>query len=178
MRIIIKWVINIISVLMLIVIIVLSILNIDKTGEAFFDITFVQALTLLITFFLTIFVNQFFNNDKKINENIEKIAFNIQNAVTKKSFYEIDSSNFEFTKDFSMLKKRISNQISILMIYNKKVSIKKYISYIDSEFNKYTGLVSDHINDLDYLSKSKKELFNYSQNIDFKCEEMISFLYK
>lgn len=173
-----RIIINKISICMLIMITVFSIVNFNKKGLYFFNMTFVQALTLSITIILAIFVNQVFNNDKKVKENIEKIACNIQSVVMNKNFYYIDTSNSDFTKDFSMLKKRLSNQISILKIYDKKVCINDYISYIEKEFNKYTSLISDHITDLDYLSKSTKELFNYSQNIDFKCEEMISFLYK
>ena len=173
-----KKIINIISGIILIIIIVISAANIKKKGVCFFDISVAQALTLFITIGLAIFVNQIFNNDKSIKKNIEKIASNIQSVVTHKVFYDIDTTNPEFTKDFSMLKRKISNQISILKIYNKKVCISNYIRYIEKEFNKYTSLVSDHIGDLDYLSKSTKELFNYSQNIDFKCEEMISFLYE
>lgn len=173
-----KKTINVISGVILIIIIVISVANIKKRGACFFDINIAQALTLFITIGLAIFVNQIFNNDKSIKKNIEKIASNIQSVVAHKVFYDIDKSNPEFTKDFSMLKKKISNQISLLKIYNKKICINDYISYIEKEFIKYTNLVSDHIADLDYLSKSQKELFNYSLNIDFKCEEMISFLYK
>ena len=98
--------------------------------------------------------------------------------MSSELFYNAKYSSSDFIQDFSMLKRRVSNQISILKIYSKSVGIDKYVDYINDEFKRYTTLVSEHIKDPYYLSESVKEFYNHSQNIIFKCEEMISSLYK
>lgn len=57
-----------------------------------------------------------------------------------------------------MQNREISTQISYLKQYAPKFGIKKEIEFVEKTFAEYEMIVSDHIDDVSYLSKSKKEL--------------------
>lgn len=57
-----------------------------------------------------------------------------------------------------MQNREISTQISYLKQYASKFGIKKEIDFVEKTFAEYESIVSDHIDDIPYLSKSKKEL--------------------
>ncbi|MEE0969939.1 MAG: hypothetical protein U0M06_11270, partial [Clostridia bacterium] len=53
---------------------------------------------------------------------------------------------------------------------------KEYIK-LSEEFNDYREFASDHISDIEYLSKSENTLRKHSENIDSNCDIIIWKLY-
>lgn len=62
--------------------------------------------------------------------------------------------------------------------YGKQLGFQDDVKYIDEQFTEYKSFVSDHLNDLDYLSKSETQLRKYSENIDSKCDQIIVKFYE
>ena len=80
-------------------------------------------------------------------------------------------------KRITMTTRKLKNSINVLNEYSKKIEIKDEVHYIEEQVKGYDNLVSVHISDLDYLSKSEIDLRRYAENINSKCEYLILKLY-
>ena len=62
--------------------------------------------------------------------------------------------------------------------YSKSLGFEEDVKYIETEFKEYKEMVSEHIEDLDYLSKTESRFRRFSENIDSKCDVIILSLYQ
>ena len=99
--------------------------------------------------------------------------------VSSEQFYSIPSTGDleQIQKEINTTNRRINNCIDVLKKYGEKFHFKNEIEYISNEFDKYKTQIGDHINDLDYLSKTEKEFRRISDNIDSKCDYIIVSLF-
>ena len=72
-----------------------------------------------------------------------------------------------------MQNRQINQQIALLKQYAKQFGFDKEIQFISDEFNQYEKIISDHITDLDYLSKSRNELSRPIKLIREKLYEVL-----
>ena len=66
-----------------------------------------------------------------------------------------------------------SNSFDKIDKYSKKFHLEDEIIYIKDKFSEYETLLSDHISDFTYLSKSSKELKRPLELITEKLYEMM-----
>ena len=81
-------------------------------------------------------------------------------------------------KLYGISTRKVTNCIEVLKSYGASFGFEADIEYIEKELTNYKVLVSEHINDFDYLSKSESQLRRHSENIDSKCDQIIVKLYK
>lgn len=168
---------TILPIAMVLFIVVISGYNLYLSKLDFFKLNFAQGATLLVAIMIAYFANQINTNKRKIKENIERIALDIQKYTDNNKYYDFSENSENKIAEYLIMQRKIKNYIFILKKYSKKEGINKYIEYIENEFNTYNELVSENQNDIGYLKKSKNILINKLQNVSTKCNEMIADLY-
>lgn len=95
----------------------------------------------------------------------------MQKLVTDKSAYTISPT--DDSARLTTIKRSMSNYIGLIDKYSKKFHLEDEIIYIKDKFSEYETLLSDHISDFTYLSKSSKELKRPLELITEKLYEMM-----
>lgn len=175
-----KIIFNILGGVLFLSTIVVSIYNIMCDKEHFFEISIAQMLTVLVALGIAFWASQYENDRRKAKEHVEKMLIKLQEMVSANSFCSIPSTGDtnDIRKNINITNRKINNYINILKKYGKTLGFTKYIDYIDSEFDSYKKIIGDHINDLDYLSKTESEFRRIASNIELKSEFIIHSLYK
>lgn len=139
-----------------------------------------QLLTLLLTLGIAFWATQYQNDRRKMKEHAESAIVKLQLLITEESFYlfNIDGDKDLIKKRTTLTNRRINNYIDIIKQYAKDLGFKDDVEYIETQFAEYKTIVSEHIEDLTYLSKSETQFRRFSENIDSKCDKIILSLYK
>lgn len=168
------------EIILIILIAIASIYSFFCAREIFLSISLAQALTLLVAIGIAFHATQYRNDERKVKEQIEKVLEKMQTIVTDPSFYTFKiTDELEGTKNRNrMMTRKLSNCINVLAEYSKDCGLEKEIDYLRREYQEYNELVSDHINDMDYLAKSVKQLKLHAENIDSKCDYITVALYR
>ena len=161
------------------IIISITIFNLCS-NETFLTASITQILTLAVTLGIAFWATQYKTDIRKTKEHAEDVIRKLQSIVSDKQFYSIpaEGNKEEIQKLVNSTNRKINNCITILCEYSKTLGFNEEINYIHNEFEKYKERTGEHINDLDYLSKSEDEFKRISNNIDFKCDYIILSLYK
>lgn len=170
-----------IPVALLVVILVIGVKNFRK--ETFWVATAYQLLTPLIAVCLTFYAAQMKSNEREAKRHAELILEKIQSIVMNEQFYEIipsdrDISQDEVNRQIQMTNRKLSNCIESLLTYSERLHFKKDAEYIRTEFLNYRGLVDTYQGSPETLLGLWPALKKYSENIDSKCDKIISWLYK
>ena len=146
----------------------------------FMDSSVTQVLTLVVTIGVAFWATQYKNDLRKTKENAENVIEKLQTIVSNECFYSIpaDGDLEEVKKSINCTNRKINNCIDILEKYASNLKFKDDIKYIREQFDAYKIIIGDHIQDLDYLSKSETEFRRIADNIDTKCDYIILSLYK
>lgn len=142
-----------------------------RNNEIFFIISVGSLLTLYITIFVSYFLVQKMTNGRKQKEIYIKLLSDMQKLVTDKSAYTISPT--DDSARLTTIKRSMSNYIGLIDKYSKKFHLEDEIIYIKDKFSEYETLLSDHISDFTYLSKSSKELKRPLELITEKLYEMM-----
>jgi len=160
--------------------VIISAINIVEFKQnEFWSINLSQALTIIIACCIAFWANQRITDDRRIRDRVERIIIKIQDIVTSPEFitFKTSQSSEEVRKIVGINTRKLTNAIETLKKYEKKIRLKKDIQYLEQEINSYRDIVSEKVNDVEYLSKSETLLRRYSENIDSRCDSIIADLY-
>lgn len=160
--------------LFLVFIIILAICNI-KHNEDFFKIPLYNILNLFIAVVIAYYLTQRKNDERKLKEKAEELIDKIQNKLNSGQAYNITSS--EDIAYVLLMHRSISNWLRLLEKLKDKLKFKNELAYINENFRSYKEFIGNHVSDLDYLSKSRKELENYILLMDNKLDEIKISMY-
>lgn len=147
----------------------------------FWSITISQSLTLIVAIVIAFGAVQFLNDERKVKEQAERIIDKIQTIVTNTSFYVFKGTGSidQVTRENRMACRKLSNCIDLLKDeYAGCFNFQEEADYIYYEYKQYNELVSEHITDLEYLSKSENILRKHAENINSKCDRVLAKIYK
>lgn len=169
-----------IEIVVIICIVCAAIYNMFANCSSFWNINITQVLTMIIAVCIAFEAAQFKNDERKLKEQAEKIIAKIQFIVNEPAF-----TSFPNSGDGESLKRqnriairKLHNCINILKEYSNISNISNDVDYIEEQYKSYNDFVSEHPDDLDYLSKSEIHLKKYAENIDSKCDQLLLKLYK
>ena len=167
------------EIILLILIVGVGIYNSFK-NDNFWELSLPQVLTLIVAIVFAFGASQYRNDERKAKEQSEKVIEKIQNLVNQSSFYNFppDGDAEAIYKQNRLACRKLSNCIVVLKDYSKIFGFEKELEYIEGEIKEYNDLVSEHPDDLDYLSKSEGQFKKRAENIDSKCDQIIVMLYK
>ncbi len=173
-----RWVVTLIAFVLAAVTIGVGIYNGVKNRN-FWDASVAQVLTLLVTISIAYWATQFKNDQRSAKVHAEKVISKIQSIVSCEEFYTfIPGSNEEDTKkNYRISQRKLANCLTVLEEYGKQFGFQDDVKYISEQFGQYKTLISDHLNDFDYLNKSEAHLRKLSENIDSKCDQIVVSFY-
>lgn len=144
--------------------------------EKFWDITLKDILTFDIAIFFTFHLTQSKQDQRIKNEKINQILDDILQCTDEisKIDFTVENSN----KQFTLLIRKINNKINVLKKLNVDIFEEDKITYIINQINELNIFVSEHIEDNDYLRKSKTTIEKWTNNVENKCDEIFIAVFK
>lgn len=146
-----------------------------KNNSTFFDIPVYTILNLIVATFFAFYLTQKKQDERKFKETAERLIYKIQNTISSEKMYRI--KNEKDIEDLKLTHRTISNRIETLDKLKDKLNYKKEIEYIKDKFKTYRELFGNHINDVNHLTNSERDLFNFIELIDNKLDEILLSLF-
>lgn len=144
-------------------------------NKSFFEASASSLLSALIVVIVSYYLVQRRNDDGRQKEVFIKVLESLQAIAASEDSYVITSDT-----DPKLLTSRfrdITNRVKILEAYKERFGIEEDARFIAEKFEEYRQLASDHIDDLDYLSKSSEELHRPLRLIESRAYEAMLRLY-
>lgn len=165
-----KTISKIIVIVFSVVLVILGIYNIFNNTE-FWKLTITNILTLGVAIIITYYMTQKTNEERRKKDIVGKILDRLYVLITDSRMCEISSRQ---DIDFVLINIRtISNKITCLKDFSESLNYAQEINQMESLFSEYEDFVSDHVEDVEYLTKSKKQLSNKIALIDNKCDMIL-----
>ena len=141
------------------------------TKPEFFKANAYELLTLLC---FVVFTYSFTKHQKK-QQGIKSYAEAILRCITNE-LNSIDEEKLTSEKG-TLIHRTINNHLKIIEDASEKLDFVKELKYIKEQFSQYKDFWSNHIDDEDYIKKSKEEFDMYKRNMKSKIEEIIMRFY-
>lgn len=175
-----RKIMDIITAALLMVTIYVGVINFCK--PEFWEASAGQLLTPLCAICLTFYAAQLKTDQREAKKHAETLIEKIQNIVTNECFCQFpvpieDEEKLKLRKEVQLANRKLSNSIRNLTTYGTKLGFKVESEYIRNEFDQYRRLVDENLPDFVELAKLKTALKMHAENIDSKCDEIITKLY-
>jgi hypothetical protein len=133
-------------------------------------------MTLMVAVIIAFWATQFKNDTRKQKEQIENILHKLQALISHPDFHSINEKTVK--EDVLMTNRAISNYIKLLKTRSEKFKFQNDIEYIEDQFESYKTFISDNICDFKALENQHITLRRWSENIDYRCNQIIFSLYE
>lgn len=141
----------------------------------FFKTSFGTCLTLLIALIVSFYLSNKVTDKRRQKEIYINILTKFQTLIEDNSLWDYEKENdLDLIK---MKKRKLNNYINTLKKYENIYCVKEEIDFIDNRLSEYIEVVGDHIDDSEYLIKSKKELKRPLDLISQKLDEVMMKMY-
>lgn len=147
----------------------------DENFLKYFFIPFKDIVSISVVTYVVYFFVEHKNDTRNKKNALERITRKMIKKSGEERMYGIKDSND--IKHITVIQKLVFNEIDIISSYAEEFHIEKEVNYCKEEFNEFWVLISNHINDLDYLQKSENELFNHLTNVLIKLEKITLKIY-
>ena len=148
----------------------LGVINISENKQ-FLRINISNCITMIWTVVLSFIVSKTFNQHQR---KIDIIVKFIQELIVHLDYEKCCNFMLDTQKESILLRLRLlRNNVEILEQHANRFSYKKEYDFIADNLKAYDQFVSDHIHDLEYLSKSYNELKRPIQNMYTKLYELM-----
>ncbi len=140
----------------------------------FWEFNVFNGFTMLWSIGVSFLLTRFFSRQQRHADIIVKIIQELITNIDESKTCNISTA--EGTNQLILMQNRqMRQQINLLNQYAKKFGFEKDLQLIAKEFDEYEQFISDHISDLEYLSKSRNEL---SRPIKLMREQLYSIIMK
>ena len=158
-----------------IIIIILFILSVGVSHyfypKDFFKLNLHNLSTIFVASFFAFHLTQKNNKKQKTKDKAEKLLIKYQSIVNEKVFVDVRTK--EDVQELFMMHRRLSNIITVLNQMNLDVSLTR----LQEKAEEHKQLLSDHMNDIDYLKKSGKEFRRIIEGVDFTIDDIVVKLF-
>jgi len=155
-------------------IIVLAVYNI-YSYDKFWEISVSTVITASIAIYISYYFTQNRLDQRKAQDSLEKVLSKLETEISRTPIRAMTS---ETEKSQILLGiRRINNKIFVLKKYQELFGIVEDVKWIHQRFKDYEEFVGDHIDDMDYLSKSQSELIRPLERIDDRIDTIRIKLY-
>ncbi len=142
-------------------------------NDSFWQASAVNCITIATAILVSYYFVQRQNNRRKQKDILLELVLKLQAQVTSNEACFLA----EQSKEIIMMRKRdFSNKISIIHRYSSLFD-KKDVDFIVEKFSEYDAIIGDHLEDMDYLSKSTNELRRPLDLMGNKLYDMALHLY-
>lgn len=157
-------------------VIFLIVFNAFRLRSKFLETSLSSCITLLVAIIISYLYSQKENNKRKQKDILLDLMMSIKNTISESSVCKIDP-----TMDKSIITMRnrdIGNKMDLLERYKNEFGFSEDFDGAKKQFEEYRSTIDNHIDDLDYLSKSELELKRPITLMDNKIFEAMLKLYK
>lgn len=145
------------------------------TNPKFWEASFVNCITIGIAIVISYYFVQKKNDRRKQKDIVLDLIQDIQILVGQKATYDFSGQK---PQDITMRARELSNKIHILETIKDDFFISAEVEFVRSKFDEYNDLIGEHIDNLDYLLQSQKELKRPIELIDAKLIETSLRIYE
>lgn len=155
---------------------VLIVYNIYVDYQSFLKVSIGQMMTIAVAFYFAFYLTQR-NNDIRIQKEVyRKILQSVQEIAMDRDNYVIDGNTD--TKMLTMTKRTLNNYMGILKKYSERMGVQERIDRIARYVDEYVFVLGNHLDDIEYLSKSEAELRRPLEIINIEIIDVVMELYK
>lgn len=151
--------------------------------DQFWSYSIANCLTLLVAVMLSFFYAQrqaaIDRNQAELRKQKDaaiRLLEALEQTITTQSAYVVTKENG--SEQLTMTKRRMSNYIETIKKNVTDFGIDKEISFIEERFKEYSDLIGNHIDDLEHLERSQKDLLRPLELIQAKIYDAIFALCK
>lgn len=147
--------------------VVLLVINALKSLKGFWQVNVSDGIEIFILLYVSFYLVQYQNKVDHKKEKIGELISKIQNRIMDPNLVKVDTDN---DKKITMTKlTTISNLLEIVKInLDEPKNADLIISYMDN----LSSTVMDHIDDVDYIEKSRAGITKNVSDIDTQLEKM------
>lgn len=127
-----------------------------KTNSKFWEINITNGFTIIWAIVFSFLVTQLFNRQQKKTDIIVRLFMELQDEISEDKTCKFSESSK--VNEIHMNNRLIGQRIALLKEYAGRFGIKKDVDFLADKFKEYEEFISNHINDMSYLSKSYDEL--------------------
>ena len=164
----------IITMLLVAVLIFLVIYNSFKF-DRFLEASLSSCLSIACVIGVSYFLVQNQTDKRRKKEILLRLLTSIQDLVTDRDAYIISATTTK--ESMTMRNRRINNHLQILKEHSNEFGIQEEVLYVQEKFKEYEELIGDHIEDMNYLMNSQKELQRPLDLINTKLFEIMFCVY-
>lgn len=147
-----------------------------KNNETFFKVPFTSIVSALAVVYVSFYLTQWRNDTREKIKHIGAIIDEIKFIINSDDLYLINS---EMQKQRSLiLQRKVANKITILKHYDLNNKIKCEIKALDDNYKELREFLGNHINDSEYIQKSKNEIARMASKIENNCDEICVYLHE
>lgn len=161
----------VICVIAAIILFVLGLYNAVKNAEDFWSTNITSLLSISAVLFISYYLTQMRNDERKRIDNIERLVMKIQAEISSETLY-CGKSNMCL-----MYQRSLNNKIEYLQEQNLS-SIGSGLDYIHEQFQTYRDMYADHMNDTDFPASIEQDFSRIVVNIVDRCDKMLIELRK
>lgn len=166
---------NKISVIVCIVAVVIllgvAIFNIITDAAGFWTTNITSLLSILAVLFISYYLTQMKNDERKRIDNIERLILKIQQEVT-------DEKLIHGKRNMCLMYQRSTNNKIEFLQNQNLVSICDGLKYIHEQFQSLRDMYSDNMNDPDFPDSIEQDFRRIEVNIVDRCDMMLIELRK
>lgn len=140
--------------------------NIYTNGKSFFDASVYQVISLIFALAITFYLTQMKNEERRKIDMLDRMLLDLQNDINADSFIKYET---EDDVHMALLRqKSVANRLAYLIERNPFPKAMEEIKYINNEIAHLREMYGEHMNDKEYMKKSKKEFNKYITNAEDK----------
>lgn len=133
------------------------------TNQDFWKISIFNGITMLWTIGLSFIITQQFGRYNKQIDIVQKVLNQLLDLIDESDLCRIHPN--ADPENLLMRNRQIQNQLGILDSCANRFGFVKDIKFLQEQFSEYEKVVSEHIHDIDYLSKSETTLSRPIKNM-------------
>lgn len=161
----------IVCIIAAIILIGIAIYNIVVDSAEFWTTNITSLLSISAVLFISYYLTQMRNDERKRIDNIERLILKIQQEVADEKMIH-GKSNMCL-----MYQRSTNNKIEYLQAQNLS-SISDELKYIHEQFQSLRDMYGDHMNDADFPNSREQDFSRIVVNIVDKCDVMLVELRK
>lgn len=159
-----------------IVLLCIGVYNICTNGKSFFEASVYQVISLIFVLLITFYLTQMKNEERRKIDMLDRMLIDLQNELNADRFIK-----YETEDDIHMAllsQKSVANRLAYLRESGLFPKIMEEIKYIDNEITHLREMYGEHMNDKEYMNKSKKDFDKYITNAEDKIFSVHLKLYE
>lgn len=162
-------------VVLLIVLIIVMICSWIFDYRNFFDVSAGSVISIFIALYLSFYLTQQLNDKREQIRHVEMMVLDIRKIINDDAFFQLDDEDDR--KMTTVLHRRVSNKIDILANCLAETELQGEVQKMKESFQEAREFYGNHVDDIEYLKKSRADIMRYIEKIETCCDQIIAKLY-